>query len=98
MDWRSPSGTGCSVGGPSIYRIVVEGDLEESFSDRLAGMSIRVSHGAPRGAITVLEGRILDQAQLVGVLNALYGLRLPILELGVLPDDVPSAPVARTES
>ena len=86
-----------STGGLAAYRIVVQGELDESLSDLLAGMSIRVSRGQHRGAVTVLEGRILDQAQLVGVLNALYELRVPILELSSLQADAGAGPVERAE-
>ena len=51
-------------GGPAVYRIVVQGALEERWSDRFAGMAITTidrKSGAPR---TVLTGSIRDQAEL----------------------------------
>jgi hypothetical protein len=51
----------------------------------------------PNGpAVTTLEGELLDQAALAGVLNTLYELHMPVLEVkclsvtsgaGVLPED-----------
>ncbi|MGA7877378.1 MAG: hypothetical protein WCA08_17090 [Desulfoferrobacter sp.] len=61
------------------YRIVVKGYIDESWSDRLAGMCItagEVEHGEPT---TRLVGYLRDQAQLCGVLNSLYDLHLAIL-------------------
>jgi len=34
--------------------------------------------------VTTLEGRLLDQAALAGVLNTLYELHLPVLEVKCL--------------
>jgi hypothetical protein len=36
---------------------------------------------------TALRGRLLDQAALLGVLNALYGLHLPLLSVEHLGND-----------
>lgn len=64
---------------PGKYRIVVQGNLDASWSDRLAGMCITQSdleNGAPT---TILIGHLRDQTQLSGVLNSLYELHMPIL-------------------
>ena len=37
-----------------------------------------------RHAVTVLFGHLVDQAALLGVLNALYELGLPLLSVGYL--------------
>jgi hypothetical protein len=74
-------------GGPATYRIVVQGKLGQNWSDRLAGMTITTVERGERAPHTVLEGRIRDQAQLSGVLDALYGLRLPLVSV----EDVGSA-------
>jgi hypothetical protein len=73
-------------GGPATYRIVVQGALSDSWSERLAGMQLTVSqhHGVAR---TTLVGPIQDQAQLVGVLNSLYGLHLPILRIETVEEE-----------
>ena len=65
--------------GEGEYRIVVRGRIDESWSDRLAGM--RITDGEPRdGAPTSrLVGRLRDQAQLSGVLNCLCDMRHAIL-------------------
>ena len=66
---------------PATYRIRVKGYLEDKWSDRLGGMVIKAT-GEPEGAReTILVGRLADQAALFGVLNALYGLHLPLLSV-----------------
>ena len=70
-----------AFGGSGTYRIVVQGALGEEWSDRLAGLSITVvtrDGSSPRSHLT---GRIRDQAELRGVLEGLYELHLPILEV-----------------
>jgi hypothetical protein len=63
---------------PATYRIKVQGYLDDSWSDRLAGMRITTSS---QGDLATLVGRLRDQAELSGVLNALYELHLPILSV-----------------
>jgi hypothetical protein len=72
--------------GPAIYRISVKGHLSEDWSDRLGGMAICYSHESG-AATTALCGRLLDQAALLGVLNALYSLHLPLLSVEHLGND-----------
>jgi hypothetical protein len=72
---------GFEFGGPAIYRIVVQGTVSQDWSGRLGGMEMTTSSqegGAPQ---TILIGRILDQSALRGVLETLYALHLPILEV-----------------
>ena len=66
---------------PATYLIEVEGDLDESWSDRLGGLRIRSRQRADESTVTTLSGRIKDQAELAGVLNRLYELHLPILNV-----------------
>jgi hypothetical protein len=70
---------------PAVYRIKVQGVVPESWIDRLGGMGI-VSVSS---AATTLEGRLPDQAALNGVLDTLYQLRLPLLEVICLPPKRP---------
>ena len=65
---------------PAIYRIKVRGTVPDSWSDRLGGLQIvaTTSEGV------TLEGWLTDQAALNGVLDTLYGLRLPLLEVTCL--------------
>lgn len=64
---------------PATYRIVVQGRLDESWSDSLAGM--RVVAESPEGApaITTLTGRLPDQAALFGLLARVRDLAVPLL-------------------
>ena len=72
---------------PGNYRIRVRGFLDESWSERLAGMYITTSkRGDPKKEVT-LVGRMRDQAELSGVLNTLYEMHLPLLSVEYLDGD-----------
>jgi hypothetical protein len=71
------------MGDSGIYRICVQGYLEDIWSDRLANMEITARVENENIAETELLGRIKDQSELLGVLNGLYELRFPILSLTI---------------
>lgn len=72
---------------PQYYRIVVAGPLDKKWSERLGGMNIEFQPEAPEGyPLTVLQGRVMDQAQLSGILNILYDLRLPLLKVELISE------------
>ena len=72
---------------PAIYSIHVEGLLDESWSERLAGMNVKTINRKNLPLVTILSGQLRDQAELLGVLNALYNLRLTLIS--VRRQDVP---------
>ena len=73
------------LGEPADYRIEIQGQLDESWSGRLGGMQIKAGNQGEKAAVTELTGRVADQAQLIGVLNSLYELHLPILSVEIVP-------------
>ena len=66
------------------YRILVEGQLHEKWSERLAGMRIKSRKRADQSVVTTLEGNLRDQSELLGVLNSLHELHLPLLSVKCL--------------
>jgi hypothetical protein len=72
---------------PATYRVEVEGHLDESWSDRLAGMRITARKRSDQTSVTTLVGRLRDQAELSGVLNSLYDLHLSIVKVEVVNGD-----------
>ena len=73
------------LGEPADYRIEIQGHLDKSWSGRLGGMQIKAGNRGEKGTVTELTGRVADQAQLIGVLNSLYELHLPILSVEIVP-------------
>ena len=68
---------------PGVYRIKVRGVLPDNWKDRLGGMQITAK---TLDGMT-LEGWLPDQSALAGVLDTLFTLRLPILEVTCLGDN-----------
>ena len=64
---------------PATYQISVQGRIDQTWSDRLEGMTIRPATVEAIPPVTTMEGELSDQAALAGVLNTLYELHLPIL-------------------
>ncbi|MFC1821986.1 hypothetical protein ACFL9T_04710 [Thermodesulfobacteriota bacterium] len=79
---------------PASYLIEVEGYMDESWSDRFAGMHITIRKRADQSTVSTLVGRIRDQAELAGLLNNLYELHLPIISVKNITEnnDVPDGP------
>ena len=69
---------------PATYRIQVAGYLDENWSTRLGGLTIRIDNQNDDKLITTLSGALIDQAALFGVLKALYDMRLPLLSVECL--------------
>ena len=60
-----------------FYEIRVKGQLDESWSDWLEGLEVKLLDNDEM----ILSGCIADQAALMGVLNKLYGLNLTLLSV-----------------
>ena len=65
---------------PATYQIKVPGELDESWSDWIQGMTIAVEREGEDRPVTILTGTV-DQAALHGVLRRLYSLGLPLISV-----------------
>ena len=68
----------------ATYRICVSGSIAPNRSDWFQGMTIRRLSRGKEPVVTLLEGELLDQAALAGVLTTLYDLHLPVLSVKCL--------------
>lgn len=68
------------------YKIHVQGHIDDSWSDRLGGLAIFSSIGDDNKPITTLEGAVTDQAELLGILNSIYEMHLPLLSVTYVKD------------
>lgn len=68
---------------PAIYQIEVLGKISTEWVDRLSGMSAAYEEGN-KGMVSILTGRLSDQAALSGVLNSLYDMHLTVLSVKML--------------
>ncbi len=79
------------------YRIEVEGILPASCCNRLGAMQIlppshqlklkKTNDGIDE--ITMMQGKVSDQADLSGILNSLYELHLPLLSVQFIGNKMP---------
>jgi hypothetical protein len=70
-----------TVDASSVYRIVLQGALDASWQNFVGDLRIQVRHEGARQAVTTLTGRVIDQAALMGILNFVYDLGMPLLSV-----------------
>ena len=76
---------------PVIYKIIVQGYLDENRSDWFDGMDIEPQVDADGRSVTKLTGMVVDQAALQGLLRKLYDLGLSLLSMQRKELDWPDA-------
>ena len=65
----------------SVFRITIEGELDERWADYFDAQSISVGAGKSGEPMTVLVSEPIDQAALVGLINRLNGLRVNLVSV-----------------
>lgn len=85
MDDRTPKAK-LNVANPARYRIQAQGSLDKRWSGRLGGLEITVFSPEDNYAVTQLCGEVMDQAALMGVLNSLYDLHMPLISVELLAE------------
>jgi hypothetical protein len=75
------------IARPARYRILIQGWLDKQWQDRLGGLTIETRLGENDVPVTRLTGEVMDQAALLGVLNALFQLQLPLISVTYLDDE-----------
>jgi hypothetical protein len=68
-------------GKTSLYRIVVSGELHESWSDWLGKVDLERRNKNFDSCHTILLSEVSDQAALRGILNRLWDLNLELISL-----------------
>jgi len=66
----------------NTFRIKVVGKLDEKLSNNLGGLSIN-SKIENNNTVSYLDGEIIDQAELIGILNTLYNMRFKIISVNI---------------
>jgi hypothetical protein len=73
---------------PRRYEIRLGGHLDSRWAARFDGMTLATSSDGS----TVIEGPVIDQAALHGLLRTLYDIGLPLLSLNQVDTGTPPAP------
>ena len=71
---------------PTIYRIVVRGELSQRYMPAFEGMTLAAGEGQ-----TAITGPVTDQAHLHGLLNRVSDLGLELLSVNAMLESASSA-------
>lgn len=63
------------------YDIRVEGTLDQSWSDWLEGMTVRIETRTGDLPITTFSGSVADQSALRGIMNRLWDINLTLVSV-----------------
>lgn len=69
---------------PAIYCIKVRGVIDRHYIGFFGEMVLTTEDRNGSQITSVLKGKIKDQSELMGVMNALYNLHLPIISIQTL--------------
>ena len=75
------------MASPATYQITTKGKLAESWVDWFNGSILRIEYSTKGNPHTVLTCHIKDQSHLLGILNRLNSLNLPLLEVVLIPEE-----------
>ncbi len=79
-----PMKRGLSIHVPAVYRIELQGAVEQHWVEDLGGMEIQCTSREGEPAVTTLTGELADQAALAGLLNLVYNLGFPLISVTLL--------------
>jgi hypothetical protein len=74
--------------GPTIYQIVVRGELSQRYLPAFEGMTLATGDGK-----TAITGPVVDQAQLHGLLDRVGDLGLELISVNPTLEPASSAPL-----
>ena len=77
---------------PAVFCIRISGKLGESWSEYFGAQSISVEEDEAGRYTTMLISEPVDQAALVGMINLLNGLGVPVVSVECLQTPVPNEP------
>ena len=66
---------------PAVFRICIQGELDESWFEYFGAQSVSVEVDKEGGAVTAIISEPLDQAALVGLVNHLNALGIPLISV-----------------
>ena len=82
MDKQTPKEPG--MASPATYQITTRGKLDQQWAEWFNGSLIQIEHSTAGHPHTILTCQVKDQAQLLGILNRLNSLNLPLLQVAFI--------------
>ena len=71
---------------PAIYKIVVQGKIDNKLSDILLDLQINVEKADGQKYYSTLIGKINDQAALSGIMNTIYNMHITVISVNMLSE------------
>ena len=71
----------------NLYRISVYGTLNTQWVELPEGMDITITRQGHQKAVTTLIGTVPNQEALLGILNTLYELHMPLIAVELLDNE-----------
>jgi len=81
METANPSLKALSFVSKAKYKLCIQGYIDPSWSERLGGLLITTSFSDDGKPMTTLEGILSDQSELIGILNSIYEMHLPLISV-----------------
>ena len=66
---------------PAVFQICIQGELDESWSEYFDAQSVSVETDETGNSVTVFITEPMDQAALVGLVNHLNALAIPLISV-----------------
>ena len=66
---------------PTVFQICIQGELDESWSEYFSAQSVSIETDKTGNAVTVFMTEPMDQAALVGLVNHLNALGIPLISV-----------------
>jgi hypothetical protein len=82
MDNKSSEEPG--MASQATYQITAKGKLAEHWAEWFNGSILKIEHNSKGNPHTILTCYVKDQAQLLGILNRLNSLNLPLIDVTFL--------------
>jgi len=71
-----------NISSPGNFTITVKGKVDTEFYETISDLSISYNT-VNNEVLSNLKGVFIDQAELLGILNMLYNMRLPIIDVSM---------------
>lgn len=75
------------MASPATYQITAKGKLAEGWADWFNGSILQIEYSTKGNPHTILTCHVKDQSHLLGILNRLNSLNLPLLEVVLTPEE-----------
>jgi hypothetical protein len=66
---------------PTVFRICIQGELDQSWFDYFSAQSVSVEMDQDEQPVTVFTSEPMDQGALVGLINHLNDLGIPLISV-----------------